>query len=100
MLAKANWFNLSLIGLLAIQMVAADTRKIRVLVSQRSPFAVLQTDDPTSAQSPEGLDILILNEFAKKYGLEIEYSISDVSLHQVFSSDELAKKFFNSSAIS
>lgn len=79
-------------------MVAAETQRIRVLVSQRSPFAVLPTDD-ASAQNPEGLDILILNEFAKKYGLEIEYSISDVLLHQVFSSIELAEYFFNSSTI-
>lgn len=99
MLTKVNLFTLSLIGELIIQIVAAETQKIKVLVSQRSPFAVLPSDD-TNSQNPEGLDILILNEFAKRYGLEIEYSISDVLLHQVFSSNELAEYFFNSSAIS
>lgn len=100
MLTKVNLFILSLIGELATQIVTAETQKIRVLVSQRSPFAVLPTDDTITTQNPEGLDILILNEFAKNYGFEIEYSISDVLLHQVFSSNELAEYFFDSSDIS
>lgn len=97
MLTKANLFILNLIEVFTIQTVAAENQKIKAVISQRSPFTVLPTNDATSAQNPEGLDILILNEFAKKHGLEIEYSISKKPLHQVFISNKLTTEFFNSS---
>lgn len=87
---------------LVIQTVAIKTRKIRVLISQRSPFAVhpIGCETIECAKDLEGLDILILNDFAKNRKFEIEYSISNISLHHVLASDKLAYDFFKSPQIS
>lgn len=63
-------------------------RKITVAVSERIPFVVLDQNETLM-----GLDVQILENFAKKFKLQIDYVIVDASLNYVFSNEQEFRKF-------
>lgn len=54
--------------------------KISVAVSEQKPFVIL---DPNGG-SPKGLDVLIVENFAKKFNFKIDYYILNASLNYIF----------------
>lgn len=71
--------------LASIVMIALEVhgnKKIRVMVSQYEPYVIFKNN----SYQPYGLDIAILDNFALKYNLTIEYIRMNVSLHQIFNS--------------
>lgn len=66
----------------------ATSEKIKIMYSHQAPFVIKSDLDG----SLKGLDISIMENFAKKMNLHIEYIQSNESLHSVFNSD---KKFEN-----
>lgn len=72
-------------------------RTIKVMASLSEPFVIL--DEKLSTL--RGLDVDIINNFAKKYNLVVEFVIANESLNLAFSSDnelgnKLARRIFDS----
>lgn len=68
----------------------SDHSKISVLISKYEPFVFFTNE--TESQGPKGLDISILNNFAKKFNLQIEYIQSNESLREAIVSEHKFKK--------
>lgn len=66
-------------------------RKITVMASQVHPYVFHDKQ-----QSVRGLDVDIIENFAKRFNFDIEYVIRNKSLKEVFSSEELFDKFVQS----
>lgn len=60
--------------------------KITVTLSERKPFVFLNENG-----APKGLDVLIIENFARKLNLKIDYFIVDSSLNYIFTD----KNYFN-----
>lgn len=60
--------------------------KITVTLSERKPFVFLDENG-----APKGLDVLIIENFARKLNLKIDYFIVDSSLNYIFND----KNYFN-----
>lgn len=69
-------------------------REIRVMISDHIPYAINQQKD--GLFKPQGLDITILNHFAKIHGLKLKYIKANESLSYVFSSAETIQYFLKS----
>lgn len=69
-----------------------SNRKLTILVSQQNPF-VIYSEKNNSCQ-PNGLDILILENFALKFDFDIEYLMINETLNEVFSSQKSTEEFF------
>lgn len=65
-------------------------RELKVMISQRIPFITYQNQ----SSQPKGLDILILEHFAKTHNFQIEYVKSNESLHEVSKSNKRMNDFF------
>lgn len=74
-----------------------ERRKLKIMISQRIPFAFNPNDNGVSGL--RGLDILLLDSFAKQYNLHIEYVTFNISLTEIFESEELMETFLNTSEI-
>lgn len=69
-----------------------NQKKFRVMIFSHNPFAIYQEKDEPS--TPFGLDILILDNFAKRHGYHIEYvQPNDSFTFNVFNSDEFFDVF-------
>lgn len=66
--------------------------KITVLISEQDPFVIFSKRN--QAIKPNGLDIFILDAFASKFNLKIEYIKIEKSLNLIFDSHVMTKKFF------
>lgn len=76
-------FNgLRLFFILGIHSILAKnlSKKITIMYSHRAPFVIKNHDDGL----PKGLDVSIMEHFARKMALKIEYIQSNESLHSVF----------------
>lgn len=69
-----------------------SSRKITVMVSQSEPFAVFNNEK----QKFMGLDTKIVENFGRKYHFQIEYIKANVSLKEVFGSENRTDNFFES----
>ena len=69
-------------------------QKIRVLVSQSKPFAFYEN------QSLKGLEVDIIENFAKSRNAKIKYFATDAPLKEVFSIEEHLTSFLQSDAFS
>lgn len=67
-------------------------RRISVMISESEPFA----SHANRPQSFRGLDIKIMENFAKKLGLSIEYITTNECLNEVFSSKNHTDNLFRS----
>lgn len=67
-------------------------QKITVALSERRPFVILDQNG-----TPKGLDISIIENFAKKFHLQIDYIVINSSLNYVFANEEssIASSIFN-----
>ena len=57
-------------------------RKITVLVSQSKPFAFYENG------AFKGLDVNIVENFAKKFNLNVEYTVPHESLNKMFLAED------------
>lgn len=57
---------------------AVEENKITVTLSGRKPFVILNSDG-----APKGLDVLIIENFAKKLNLQIDYSVVNRSQNNI-----------------
>lgn len=73
-----------------------DRQAIRVMIFPHNPFVFFRKENKLS--TPSGLDILILDNFAKRHGYQIEYVIepNDSFNFNVFNSEELLEQFLES----
>lgn len=60
----------------------AHSRIITVALSEQKPFVIIGEDD-----SPKGLDVSIIENFAKKLSLQINYVVINSSLNHMFSNE-------------
>ena len=67
---------------------------ITVMVSQSKPFAFYEN------QSLKGLEVDIIENFAKRRNAKIKYIVTDAPLKEVFSSEEHFTNFSQSAAFS
>lgn len=67
-------------------------QKITVALSERKPFAMLDQNG-----TPKGLDVLIVENFAQKFHLQIDYVVINSSLNYIFTNEEylLASSIFD-----
>lgn len=63
--------------------------KLTVMVSLANPFAIYDS----RTQSLKGLDVILVDNFAKKFNLLPDYVIANQSLNEAFSSDESTERF-------
>lgn len=56
--------------------------KITVALSERDPFVVFNQNG-----APKGLDILIIENFARKLNLKIDYFLVNISLNYIFTDE-------------
>lgn len=92
-------FSILLFAVLFVKMIDAVHRvpsqvhshdKITVTLSERQPFVIFNPE-----RSPTGLDVLIIQNFAQKFNLKVEYHFVYESLNHVFSD----AKYFNARSI-
>lgn len=69
--------------LLYIQKNYQPNREITVALSERPPFVIFDRNG-----TPNGLDVLIIKNFAKKLKLQIDFLIVNTSLNQVFATKQ------------
>lgn len=69
---------------------AESNGKISVMLSERNPFVFFNENG-----TPVGLDISIIENFAQKFHLRIDYIVINSSLNEIFSNE----KNFNASSI-
>ena len=82
-----------LIVVLAFQLIEAGSMKsIKVMVSQTEPFAYFDAKN----QSLMGLDVEIVNNFAKKFKLKVKYIVLNESLNELFTSENRIEPFTKS----
>lgn len=62
--------------------------KITVALSERKPFVIFDGN-----KSPRGLDVTIIENFAQKFKLQIDYYICNSSLNNVFANEENFESF-------
>lgn len=62
--------------------------KISIAVSERIPFVILKKNT-----TPSGLDIAIIENFAQKFNLQIEYITLNSSLNLISTEKEYLNKF-------
>lgn len=60
---------------------------LSIMISRYEPFV-------NDLNQPNGLDIQILENFAKKYNLTINYIPANQSLREIFNENDIAKLFF------
>lgn len=71
--------------LLAVELINAKSMgELRVMVSQSEPFAI----HDSNRQSLKGLDVKMMDHFARKLHLEVKYIIANESLNVEFSLDD------------
>lgn len=64
-------------------------REIRVMISEHIPFGFFQENNIEVV--PDGLDVLILENFAKKYGIRVEFIATNESLNTILHSEMITK---------
>lgn len=64
---------------------------ITVMIFDRFPFIIHSNESDSLKYC--GLDILLLENFAKKYNLRMNYVETNVSVSEVFTSEEHIKEF-------
>lgn len=62
--------------------------KITVALSERNPFVILNQNG-----APKGLDILIIENFARKLNLQIDYFLVNISLNYIFIDEDSFNAF-------
>lgn len=62
--------------------------KITVALSERNPFVILNQNG-----APKGLDILIIENFARKSNLQIDYFLVNMSLNYIFVDEDSFNAF-------
>lgn len=62
--------------------------KITVALSERKPFTYLDQNGV-----PKGLDILIIENFAKKFKFQLDFIIVNSSLNYIFTNEEYLRDF-------
>lgn len=84
------WFIFSIVILcvISIPLQESDKHKIIVALSERKPFTILNEIGP-----PNGLDVLIMQNFAQKFKFQVEYIVINSSLNYIFSSAEHFQTF-------
>lgn len=75
-------------------LVSNPIQKLIIMASQAKPYVYEQK------QSFRGLDIDIIENFAKKHNLKIEYVSASESLREVFGSEDCSNKFSKSAEFS
>lgn len=85
------------VGILLTTIVAAERqpvlgsrsiRRITVALSEQIPFVILNQN-----KTPTGLDVLIIENFAEKFHLQIDYVIFTSSLNYIFSNEKIFGEF-------
>lgn len=66
--------------------------QITVLISQNEPFVVF--DNQTADDLPRGIDISILDNFATKFGLKMEYIRMNETMKEGFASEGKFKNLY------
>lgn len=72
----------------AISTEGYSEAKLSVAFSERKPFLTFNPDG-----SIRGVDVSILNNFARKFNLNIEYQFVNTSLNYILSSEEKLTNF-------
>lgn len=76
-------WSILLLGAVLARTVALEKHKITVAVSERKPFVVID-----QSGKPKGLDVLIIEHFARKFNLHIDFIIVNASLNYIFASNK------------
>lgn len=63
--------------------------RINVMVSQAEPFVFIDN----ATQKLNGLDVKIIENFAKRVNLQVNYIITNESLNEVFSTEKSLMHF-------
>lgn len=85
----SNWLIIALWITLSF-FVIASAREITVMVSQMKPFAYYEEN------SFKGIEIDILENFGKRFKLNIKYLEANETLNEIFSNHNQTKHFLKS----
>lgn len=64
---------------ISIPLNESTNKKIIVAIAQRKPFTIINENGP-----PSGLDVQIIDQFARKFNLKVDYLFINPSLRSKF----------------
>lgn len=77
------FFSIQIVNLMSFEL-----HKITVAISEQKPFTQFDED-----AVPRGLDVMIIEQFAMKHNLQVNYVIVNLSMNKIFASERFSKAF-------